>query len=334
MQGVANQRTIHAQRSYDYSVSQIKNPQNHQILGWQVAVTDKGQDSNQTGASQQSPAYILQLSNKDENGNDVLNQFYKDNGIDPDNVDQTKFEVLDVNDEESKIERKVFDDAGCKSMTQYWIETSINNMLNPFDGQKNVQGAKEAFEFSAQFLSKRLNEFSEGFGSDTSYYKELTDKLDAIDPDHKNSAVSYIKDLIGISASGKRIEYDDKQEKAAGQAFEECFAGLSLADAKKKGRETSKAFTKALGESSVDKFMRIWSESKSTKEIMKDLIKAFNLSTKEEDTSKTSKSTADVDLLANQQTAQATNDGSNVQMATLKRQLDKKPVGSVVDVEM
>jgi len=45
-------------------------------------------------------------------------------------------------------------------------------------------------------------------------------------------------------------------------------------------------------------------------------------------------STADFDLLANQQTSQATNDESNQEMVTFKRQLDKTSVGSVVDIGM
>ncbi len=332
MQGVANQRTIHAQHSYDYSVSQIKNPKSHQVLGWQVAVTGQGQGSSQTGASEENPAYILQISNKDENGNDVLNQFYKDNGINPDNVDQTKLEVHQVDEEANRIACKPLDDAEGKAFLGGYVENQIKAMLNPFS---KYADAKDNFEYQTHQLCIALNGYSQFFGSDTSYYKELTDKLDTIDPDHQNSVVSYIKDLIGISASGQRIGYDDKQIKTAGKAFDDCFGGLSLADAKKKGNETSKAFTKALGESSIDKFMRIWSESKSTKEIMNDLIKAFNLSDKE-DTAKTATSTSasDVGLLANQQTSKATDDESNEQMATLRRQLDETPVGNVVDVEM
>lgn len=328
MQGIANQLTFNSQNSYNFSLSQLQNPQNHQILGWQVAVTEQGQDSNQAGTSAENPAYILQLSNKDENGNDVLTQFYKDNGIDPANVDQTKLEVRQVDQEADGIARKPFDDAQTQAFIGGNIETQIGAMLNPFN---DYQDGETNFKYAAYHLSIYLNGYSQFFGSDNSYYKELTEKLDTIDPDHQNSAVNYIKDLINISASGQRIEYDDNQIKAAGKAFDDCFGGLSLDDAKKKGSETSNAFNQALGESSMDKFMRIWSESKSTKEIINDLIKEFNLST-EEDSSKIDKATSDTGLLSNQPISQATDDETNDQMAILKRQLDRTTAGTAVDV--
>lgn len=333
MQGVANQRTIDAQSSYDYSVSQIKNPKNHQILGWQVTVTEKGQDSSRIGTSAENPAYILQLSNKDENGNELLTQFYKDNGIDPKNVDETKLEVQTVDDEYT-IKQKTLNDAWCKCLSEGYIETSVSSMLNPFEKTIDVHGAQCCFSGAASRLSVYLNNYSQRYGADNSFYKELTEKLDSIDPEHINSAVSYIKDLISRSASGEQIDCNDEFV-AADKLFKDCFGDLELGDAKKKGEETSNAFNKTLGESSIDKFIRIWSEAKSTKEIMKDLIKAFNLSDKEDiQKTATSTPTADVDLLIKQQTLQATDDENNEQMAMLKRKLDKTSVGSVVDVEM
>jgi hypothetical protein len=329
MQGVANLRTINAQSSYDYLVSQIKNPKNHQILGWQVAVTEKGQDSNQAGASTENSAYILQLSNKDENGNDVLTQFYKDNGIDPKNVDQTKLEVKTVDEEYERIARKNFNDTVGKAFIRGNIETQIGDMLNPFS---NHQHAEDNFKWATYQLSGELNAYLDFFGAGDSYYKELTEKLDTIDPDHKNSAVSYIKSLINTSASGQRIEYDDKQAKVAGQAFDDCFGGLSLADAKVKGAETSKAFNKALGQSSIEKYFGILLKSKSIKEITDDFIKELNLS-KKEDTPKKAESQSDIGMLINQKTSQASEE-KNDQMETLKRQLNRMPAGTAVDVEI
>ncbi len=332
MQGVANQRTIHAQHSYDYSVTQIKNPKNHQILGWQVAVTEQGQGSSQTGASQEIPAYILQISNKDEKGNDVLNQFYKDNGIDPDNVDQTKLEVHQVDEEADRIARKPFDDAYSQAFLGGDIENAIHGMLNPFN---DYQEAWRNFGGAAQELTYALNHYEQAFGTDNSYYKELIEKLDTIDPEHKNSAVLYIKDMISRSAGGEHLEFDvfGAQMKDAGQAFDDCFGGLSLVDAKKKGKEMAKAFTKALGESSVEKYFGILLKSKSIKEITEDFIKELNLS-KKEDTPQKAESQSDIGLVANHKASQANDGESNEQMAMLKRQLDKKTVGRVVDVEM
>lgn len=327
MQGVANQRMINVQSSYDYSVSQIKNPKNHQVLGWQVAVTERGQDSNETGASQESPAYILQISNKDEKGNDVLNQFYKDNGIDPNNVDQTKFEVHQVSEEDERIARRYFDDTVGKAFLGMFVEGGIKAMLN----SSGIRDDSRYFQASTQNFIRALNSYSQTFGANNSYYKELTDKLDTIDPDHKNSTVTYIKGLINTSDSGQRIEYDDKQIKAAGQAFDDCFGGLSLADAKAKGAETSKAFNKALGQSSVEKYFGILLKSKSIKEITDDLINELNL-TQKEDTTQKAESQSDIGMLVNQKTSQATDDESSDQMAILKRKLDRTTAGIAVDV--
>ena len=334
MQGVANQRTINAQSSYDYSVLQIKNPKNHQILGWQVAATEKGQDSSQTGTLAENPAYILQLSNKDENGNEVLNQFYKDNGIDPNNVDQIKFEVHQVDEEVDRIARKPLEDAWGKAFIGGAIESSIHGMLNPFN---DYQDAKKNFGGAAQELNWALNQYAQAFGADNSYYKELLEKLDAIDLEHKNSVVLYIKDAVNKSAGGEHLDFDpsDAQMKAAGKAFDECFGDLSLGDAKKKGREMDKAFTKELGESITDKFFRIWSENKSTEEIINDLIKEFDVST-DKDIEKSDASTekSKLGMLVNQKIARAGEDENSNQMAMLKRKLDKTSVGRGVDVEM
>ena len=341
MQGIADQRVMNSQNSNAFLISQMKNTQNHQVLGKQVVGMKQGQDSNQTVVSHEGPAYIIHISNQEIVHKEViLNQYYKDYkecGIDPAHEYDAMKEWIagsiegcmkDMLDPLSKLRDPEYAKA-------------LNAGLEKYPGLSGLRDPKYLFREAAEGLIGQLNMYECYAGTDDGYYKKLTDTLDTIDPDHKNSVVSYIKDLVSRSTSSEKdIFYNDEVD-AFEKAFDDSFGHLSIDSVMEKGNEKRKAFDETFGESSEDKF---WSgaakatttatavKAKLKNESISALIKALDLSTKE-DTSKTSTSTSDMGMLVNQRTSQAS-DARDDQMTTLKRQLDKTSVGNVVDVDM
>lgn len=326
MQGIAIQRGIHLQ--------------NHQILGWQAVDTKQGQNnSSQTGTSQEGPAYIISISkheivHTEVNSEEIMKQYYKDNGIDPAHANDAMKEWI-ASDIEDSIKDML--DPLSKFRDPEYVQ-AFNASLVKYPGFRVFRDPEYNFREAAYNLISHLNAYKE-YGTDDGYYKKLTDTLNTIDPEHKNSVVSYIKNLVGKSASSKKdIDYNGEVD-GFEKAFDDSFDHLSIDTVMGKGNEKRKAFDDTFGESSYNKF---WSrgakatvnatelQARLKNESISALIEALDLSTKE-DASKTAAS--DIGMLANQRSSQAS-DATNDQMITLKRQLDKTSVGSVVDVEI
>lgn len=325
MQGIANQS--------------VSNSQNYQILGWQAADTKQGQDSSQIGTSQEEPAYIINISNQEivhteVNSEEIMNQYYKDNGIDPAHAHDALKEDIAGKIEDSI--KDMLDPLNKLRDPQYAQE--LNASLVKYPAFKVFRDPEYLFNQAAYNLIDGLNAYKE-YGTNDGYYKKLTDTLNTIDPEHKNSVVSYIKNLVGKSASSKKdIDYNGEVD-AFQKAFDDSFGHLSSDTVMEKGDEKRKAFDDTFGESSEDKFWARGSKATPTvtagkadlkNEIVSELIKTLDAST-EEGTSKTS--TSEMGVIVNQRTSQASN-ASNDRMTTLKRKLDKASVGNVVDVEL
>jgi len=339
MQGIADQRVMNSQNSNAFLISQMENTQSNQALVEQVVDTKQGQDSSQTEASQEGPAYIVHISNQEIVHKEViLNKYYEDYkecGIDPGHEFDAMKEWI-AGSIESCIKNMV--DPLSKLRDPEYAQ-ALNAGLEKYPGLSGLGDPKYLFREAAEGLIGQLNMYECYAGTDDGYYKKLTDTLDSIDPDHQNSIVSYIKDLVSRSTSSEKdIDYNDEVN-AFQKAFDGSFGHLSSDNVMEKGNEKRKAFENTFGESSEDKF---WSgAAKATplvttvkgnleNEIVSELLKALDAST-EGDTSKTS--TTDMSVLVNQRTSQASN-ASDDRMTTLKRQLDKTSVGNVVDVEM
>lgn len=340
MQGIADQRVINSQNNNAVLISQMENTQNNQALGERVVDAKQGQDSSQTGTSQEGPAYIISISkheivHTEVNSEEIMNQYYKDNGIDPAHANDAMKEDI-----AGSIENCIKDmlDPLSKFRDPEYAQ-AFNASLVKHPEFSSLRDPKYLFREATEGLIGQLNMYECYAGTDDVYYKKLTDTLDAIDPDHKNSVVSYIKDLVGRSTSSEKDVFYNDEVDAFEKAFDDSFGHLSIDTVMEKGNEKRKAFDETFGESSEDKF---WARGlKATppattvkgnlkNEIVSELIKALDAST-EGDTSKTS--TSDIGVLVNQRASQASN-ASNEQMTTLKRQLDKTSVGNVVDVEM